>query len=114
MCPNVTAIKLCKGNGIGGVDIDLAFEKLADSRLRRANLAHGFDDRTIRVAVRSMVRREFQSIRKDFGTEASDRLLLRQIQVNGLSINYTSEDGAVRNGKMLLHRYAENACYGHC
>lgn len=101
--PTATTINLCEGYSIGSLHIDIAFERLAFSRLEQARntLAHNLDDGALHVAVHQMARREFQLIKKDFGTEGFD-VLPRKIQVAGLSINDTSVFDGIENGKMVL------------
>ena len=93
------------GDEIGSVEIDLAFAKLAEKRLTKAEPHIDLADQPVRKLVKAMAR-DFRLIKESYGSEGSAPLLVRGIQIPGVSVKESSEVGGVVRGKLMLQMYA--------
>ena len=95
---------MVRGDEIGSVLIDLAFQEIAANRLRvvQGRLRRSADD----IAF-EMIRASFAVVKEEFGTDHSDSQNIKLLQIPGLSDEFDAPEAGIKRGKMRFTKYVD-------
>lgn len=101
------------GYEIGSVEIDMAFAKLAEERLRPFAAQLHLDADQVSRAAEKMIR-EFKSCKESFGTEVSMMQPQKRIRVPIIAETVSLGSADIVRGKMLFKKYCQSrlGCLG--
>lgn len=90
------------GLELGSVEIDIAFEVLAEERLKRCALDLGLSEQACEKAARRMGRESFRPHKENFGSDMSDRQTTKRIDIPGVSDSMSIPHAGIRNGGLMI------------
>lgn len=87
---------------LGSVEIDVAFEELAEQRLRAVAKELNMSEAACERAARRMARESFKPHKENFGSAMSDRQVRKKIDIPGISDDVTIEHAGIRGGGLMI------------
>lgn len=92
------------GLELGSVEIDMAFEELAEDRLKRCAFDLGLSEQGCEKAAQRMARDSFRPHKENFGSDMSDRQTTKRIDIPGVSDSISIPHAGIRNGGLMVSK----------
>lgn len=87
---------------LGSVEIDVAFEDVAEQRLKAVAQELNLSTYACERAARRMARDSFKPHKENFGSDMSDRQIRKKIDIPGVSDDVTIDHAGIRGGGLMI------------